>query len=240
MTQALQESRAARPGRRRLDMARATQLAKAGWCRRRLVAWYEDNRRAFRWRSHDASLYEKVVTEVLLQRTQAATVDRLYQSFFERFRSWRDLASAEERALQLALAPIGLWRRRAQGLQGLARAMVTANGVFPRKREELEELPAVGQYVASAILLFAHNRSEPLLDANMARVLERVFSPRTLVDIRYDPHLQFVSRQVVRSSEPTIVNWAMLDLAALLCRSTKPACESCPLSNGCAFANARG
>ena len=44
--------------------------------------------------------------------------------------------------------------------------------------------------VANAILLVCHEQPEPLLDSNMARVIERVFGPRKLADIRYDPYLQ--------------------------------------------------
>jgi adenine-specific DNA glycosylase len=61
--------------------------------------------------------------------------------------------------------------------QGLGKRNGTTEGVVPHDRRQIEALPAVGQYVASAVLLFAHGRPEPLLDANMARVLERVFEP---------------------------------------------------------------
>src|SRR5262245_66147751 len=76
----------------------------------------------------------------------------------------------------------------------------------------------------------------PLLDGNMARVLDRVFKPRRLVDSRYDPRLQALARLVVRSREPARVNWAILDIAARYCSSRLPACEECPLKNRCTFA----
>jgi A/G-specific adenine glycosylase len=108
--------------------------------------------------------------------------------------------------------------------------------LFPIDRRQIETLPAVGQYVASAVLLFAHGRPEPLLDANMARVLERVFQPRRLADIRYDPWLQALARILVRSEQSAQVNWAVLDVAALHYRSSKPACADCPLQRRCNYA----
>src|SRR5262249_23703495 len=132
------------------------------------------------------------------------------------------------------LKPIGLWRRRATALKALAAEMVRRRGSFPSKREELETLPAVGQYVANAILLFAHNQPYPLLDANMARVFERVFEPRKLVDIRYDPELQVLARDVVNSPYAIQINWALLDIAARYCR-THPACLECPLKARCNY-----
>ena len=114
--------------------------------------------------------------------------------------------------------------------------MVRRRGEFPTDRRQIEALPAVGQYVASAVMLFAHGRPEPLLDVNMARVLERVFEPRRLVDIRYDPWLQTLARILVRSVRSAEVNWAVLDVAALYCRSSKPRCVNCPLQRKCNYA----
>lgn len=211
-------------------------LDKARWCRRRLLAWYEQHGRQFPWRSPHAGVYQQVVAEVLLQRTQASTVGRFFDAFFERFSSWDDINSAPDEQLESVLRPIGLWRRRAIALKALAGEMVARGGHFPDSRGELETLPAVGQYVASAVLVFAQGRPEPLLDSNMARVLDRVFEPRRLVDIRYDPRLQGLARLLVRSREPARINWAILDLAARYCGSRSPACEECPLRTRCNFA----
>jgi len=211
-------------------------LEKARWCRRRLVAWYEQHGRQLPWRTPDAGVYQQVVAEVLLQRTQASTVGRFFDAFFERFRSWDDINSAPDELLESVLRPIGLWRRRAIALKALAREMVARKGHFPGSRGELETLPAVGQYVASAVLVFAQGRPEPLLDSNMARVLDRVFEPRRLVDIRYDPRLQGLARLLVRSREPARINWAILDLAASHCCPRSPRCNGCPLEVRCTHA----
>ncbi len=94
-------------------------------------------------------------------------------------------------------------------------------------------LPGIGQYIASAVLLMLHDKAEPLLDSNMSRVLERYFGPRHLADIRYDPYLQELSRRVVKGHQSLALNWAILDLAALICLTLRPRCELCPLSREC-------
>lgn len=120
-------------------------------------------------------------------------------------------------------------------MRALAREMATGRGRFPRHREEIERLPGVGQYVANAILLFCYDQPEPLLDTNMARVLERVYEPRRLVDIRYDPYLQALARRIVHCKRSRDINWAILDLAALVCVIRTPRCELCPLSTLCSY-----
>jgi A/G-specific adenine glycosylase len=73
----------------------------------------------------------------------------------------------------------------------------------------------------------------------MARVLERYFGPRTLVDIRYDPYLQDLSREVVTVDDPVSMNWAVLDHAAIICKPKVPRCSSYPLAEKCNFVRLR-
>ena len=210
------------------------------WFRRRLLAWYRGNGRSFPWRNKSATLYHKVVSEILLQRTKAETVADFFPGFIKLYPSWTVLARASESDLQKLLKPIGLWRQRAASIKRLAKEMDRRNGRFPRERDEIEALPGVGQYIANAVLLFCYKDSQPLLDTNMARVLERFFGPRTLADIRDDPYLQGLSKAVVDGENPIYINWAVLDLAALVCKNSDPRCDMCPLCNKCRFASAEG
>jgi A/G-specific adenine glycosylase len=175
-----------------------------------------------------------------LQRTQAATVDKFCSTFFDQFGSWEHIHASDLAELGLSLRPIGLWRRRAAALKALAAEMVSRGGKFPSCEDELQTLPAIGQYVANAVLLFAHGKPRPLLDANMARLLERVFERRKLVDIRYDAGLQALAHEFIRSRRAIELNWAVLDVAALYCRQSNPQCLMCPLRNRCNYASAHG
>ena len=159
---------------------------------RNLELWFPETRRKFPWRTPYASQFELVVTEILVQRTRAKTVAKLYQQFFNRYRSWTDLQESSLCELEEILKPIGLWKRRAKAMKDLAQALKKTGYFFPSSRSEIERLPAVGQYVANAIELFLHGRSRPLLDTNMSRVLERYFRKRDLADIRHDPWLQSI------------------------------------------------
>jgi A/G-specific adenine glycosylase len=208
--------------------------------RRGLLAWSRVNGRDFPWRKPSGSTYVRIVAELLLQRTRAETVAAMFPAFVGEFSSWRRLSRASYWQLRRHLTRLGLWRRRIPTLRGLARAVAALHGRFPREREAVEALPGVGQYVANAVFLFAHGLSSPLLDVNMARVLERYFGPRELVDIRYDPYLQKLASTIVRVRRAIAVNWAILDLAAMVCVSGQPRCHRCPLAHSCRFArNAR-
>jgi A/G-specific adenine glycosylase len=201
--------------------------------RKKILRWYDDNRRLFPWRSSATTKYQYIIAEILLQRTRAETVAAFFPIFIQSFPSWKRLSEADIHQLQHYLQPIGLWRRRAASIHSLAQEMASRNGRFPSDRKEIEELPGIGQYITNAVLLFCHDEPQPLLDTNMARVLERVFGPRKLSDIRYDPYLQDLALKVVCCETPKKINWAILDLAALVCLIRNPVCNICPLSTMC-------
>lgn len=215
----------------RSDKARISRLGNF------LVDWYDQHGRDLPWRRKEASNYQRICVEVLLQRTKAETVAAHYDRFFAVFPGWAEIDQAREDQLREVLRPLGLWKRRAISLKGLARFVQARRGEFPRSRRALDEAPAVGQYVGNSIELFAHGARRPLLDINMARVLERYVRPRTRVDLRNDPFLQAASAWLVRRHDPVTVNWATLDFAASTCKARTPLCDTCGLRIRCAFRN---
>jgi len=203
---------------------------------RRLLLWFDHKGRFFPWRSGGLSNYQYVVTEVLLQRTRAEAVSAIFENFFKKYPDWRALAEAQNKDLRDFLKPLGLWQRRAVTLHNLATEMSFRGPVFLGDRAVVEKLPGVGQYIANAIELLINGKPMPLLDTNMARVIERYFRPRVLADIRYDPWLQEITAHLVRiSREPVKLNWAILDLGAMVCLPKEPRCDSCPLTRGCSY-----
>ncbi len=133
------------------------------------------------------------------------------------------------------LKPVGLYRQRSKRLMSLAKEMVKRNGRLPKDRAELEAIPFMGQYIANAVELIIFNKPSPLMDVNMARVLERYFGERKMADIRYDPYLQELAYKVVGHKNSKEINWAILDLAAAICKVNKPACNNCIVKSKCAF-----
>lgn len=202
------------------------------------MEWFQTYGRVFPWRSGRQDVYSMVLSEILLQRTTATAVAAFVPGFLGRYPSWQSLASGPLGDIEEALKPIGLWRRRAATLQRLAEAVIGMRGQVPCDRPSLENLPGVGQYICSAVLLLVYGQRQPLLDTNMARVLERFFGPRQLADIRYDPYLQQLARSVVDCTETVHVNWAIMDLAAGICRIRTPLCQQCPLQERCLYATA--
>ncbi len=134
---------------------------------------YRLHKRPFPWRTGLNDSYQIVIGEILLQRTRAETVSKYFNVFIDRFPSWNHLAAVSIANLEEFLRPLGLWKRRAKSLNSLSIVMSSPGGKLPSSRQELETLPAIGQYITNAVLTLCHNKREPLLDVNMARLLER-------------------------------------------------------------------
>jgi adenine-specific DNA glycosylase len=98
------------------------------WLRRRLLLWFAQNGRSFRWRELGTTPYQVIVAEILLQRTAAAAVARAYSGFVERFPSWAALAQATLDDLENALRPLGRWR-----FSGLRRQSRPTGMSFPAR-----------------------------------------------------------------------------------------------------------
>ena len=205
-----------------------------------IESWFSSNARDFPWRRGRLPDWKILVTEILLQQTQADRVARFVETFFKTYPGPEHIVRKTERELARSLIPMGLHNRRAKRLRALAAEVLRRGGSIPDARADLEALPGVGPYVAAAFMSIARGAAEPTVDVNMARVVERLYGPRRLVDIRYDPHINETAKRLVRlASNARRFNWAILDLAAKHCRARRRSCSSCPLQDLCPSAGER-
>lgn len=187
-----------------------------------LLAWYERVRRPLPWRA-TRDPYALLVSEVMLQQTQALRVVAYYERWLARFPDAPSLARAPARDVLAAWSGLG-YNRRALALQRAA-AVVAARG-WP---DDLTELPGVGPYTAAAVGSFAWDRQVAAVDTNVRRVLSRRdgidHSPRELAER---------AQALLPPGRAAVFNQAMMELGATVCRPRAPRCGECPVAAGCA------
>ena len=186
-----------------------------------LLGWYTRVRRPLPWRA-SRDPYALLVSEVMLQQTQAARVVPYYEAFLARFPDAAALAAAPPRDVLAAWSGLG-YNRRALALQAAAR--VVAERGWP---DDLTELPGVGPYTAAAVGSFAWDRQEAAIDTNVRRVLERHDGVA-----RGPAALAARARAVLPAGQAAAFNQAMMELGATVCRPRVPRCGSCPVRGGC-------
>ncbi|MCS6777051.1 MAG: A/G-specific adenine glycosylase [Chloroherpetonaceae bacterium] len=203
---------------------------------RQLLAWYRRHKRLLPWRG--ASPYGVWISETMLQQTQVDTVIPYYRRFMERFPSLHDLATAPVEEVLQYWAGMGYYAR-ARNLHRAAQMMVAHhNGQIPDTLQALRSLPGIGRYTAGAILSIAFNQPYPIVDANVARVLSRVFgiagNPKSACNTAV---LWNLAEQLVPSESPGDFNQALMELGALICAPSDPQCARCPLLQDCVAGN---
>ncbi len=212
--------------------------------RNRLLAWFSDKGRDFLWR-RDPTPYTVLIAEVLLKRTGAAVVNRFICEFLARFPEPSALVRVELQDLATTLGSLGLSNQRARQLQELGRALAELPGqTVPDTKESLLDLPGVGEYTAAAVLCFAYGRTEALVDTNIARIVLRVhgIARPSRCEARRSPEIWERARNLFVGDDVTgarSLNWALLDLGAMVCRPRVPKCGECPLQQLCAYAKTK-
>jgi A/G-specific adenine glycosylase len=168
-----------------------------------LLAWFRENGRDLPWR-RTRDPYAILVSEVMLQQTQAARVAPRWEAWLERWPTPGSLAAAPTAAVIREWQGLG-YNRRAVSLHRAAR--VVAEEGWP---DDLTELPGVGPYTAAAVACFALGRDVLPVDVNVRRVQERTGEP----------------------FDHTCAQ-ALMDLGATVCIARVPRCEICPLAGVC-------
>ncbi|MCK9201575.1 MAG: A/G-specific adenine glycosylase [Gallionella sp.] len=138
----------------------------------RLIRWQRKHgRHDLPWQGQDA--YRVWLSEIMLQQTQVATVIPYYQRFVASFPTVAALAAATEDEVLAHWSGLGYYAR-GRNLHKAARIVVEKfNGEFPRKLEDLLELPGIGRSTAAAICALAYHERRAILDGNVKRVLAR-------------------------------------------------------------------
>ncbi len=196
--------------------------------RRKLLAWYDANKRDLPWReSRDP--YRVWVSEIMLQQTRVAAVIEHYRRFLERFPAVQKLAQARESSVLAAWSGLGYYRR-ARMLHAAAKVIAQERGgKFPETAEQWRTLPGIGRYTAAAIASIAFDEPVAVVDGNVERVLQRV-SGKCLAGEK----LWQAAGELLDRARPGDFNQATMELGATVCTPRAPTCLVCPVRQLCA------
>ena len=200
---------------------------------RKLLRWYARYGRDLPWRrTHDP--YRLWVAETMLQQTQVETVIPYYEKFLARWPTAQALAAARLDDVLKQWEGLGYYARARNLHRGAQVVMREFGGALPADIESLRQIPGIGRYTAGALASVAFGANEPTIDANIRRVLCRVFA------VRADPRtaaaqaiLWAHARDLVPRGRAGDFNQALMDFGSTICVARKPRCVECPLQTDC-------
>ena len=200
-----------------------------------LLKWYEQNHRDFPWRGV-SDPYAILISEILLQKTRAENVVTVFNKFIVKYPNANKLSDASFTDIKNEIKTLGLYNQRATKIQNLARILVEKyNGKIPDNKKELLELPGVGIYIANAVLCFAFNYDVPLLDTNIGRIIERVFSVKVTGEERKKIRVWNLIAEFLPEGKSREYNYSLIDFGAKVCTARNPKHNLCPLIEICDY-----
>jgi len=202
---------------------------------KRLLVWFVSSKRDFPWR-HETDPYRILVAEKLLQQTTYGHVMKVYDLFFEKFPNIHSLTQAKVSDIEDTIRRLGFQRQRARQFKEIASAILSEHkGKIPSNKGDLLKLSGIGDYVANAILCFAFNKNQPIVDMNVKRVVGRYFDWKEIKDNEIEERL----KRLLPKGKAKEFNWAIIDFSALIC-SRKPKHEICFLTDLCSYFQTMG
>ena len=205
-----------------------------------LIAWHKQSGRSGLPWQDNRDPYAVWVSEIMLQQTQVATVLERYPRFMKRFPTVKKLAAADVDEVLAEWAGLGYYSR-ARNLHACAQQVVNQFfGRFPSDPLLLEQLKGIGRSTAGAIAAFAFLERAPILDANVKRILARLFAVEgPLQDKAVNDRLWQLASDLLpsESEHMPVYTQALMDFGATWCTSRKPVCiageKKCPYLKDC-------
>ena len=211
---------------------------------KRLTDWFKAEARAFPFRPETLDAprdpYVVLVSEIMLQQTQAERVMERFPKFMARFPTMTSLAEASAGDVLAEWSGLGYYRR-ARYLHEAAKAIV-ARGDAPVSRDEWLALPGIGDYTSGALAAFISGELTPAVDGNVTRVIGRLMGSSdgvsraqaaTHVRAWMNAACRTSSRSATPVTMPGMLNESLIELGATLCSPRNPLCDECPLKASC-------
>ena len=201
--------------------------------RERILEWYKDNKRDFPWRK-SKSLFQILITEILLQKTIALNVKNIYNDFFTKYPDFSKINNTDLTKLQSDIKSLGLSNKRAKILKDLSKMIITDyEGEIPHDPEMLRKINGIADYVSNAFVCFGLNHRTFFIDVNIKRFIQRIFTPQ---DEKVNLKTIYTELdKLLPKNDFKYLYWAILDFGYLICSKNKPKCELCPISDNCFY-----
>lgn len=200
-----------------------------------LLEWYDEHgRHDLPWRDRDASPYEVLVAELMLQQTSAEQVRRVFEEFVEKYPNLESIVDASEEAIEKEIEPLGLRKRSEYFLQASEQIVERHGGDVPDTQSELLDLHGVGDYSAASVLAHAFEEDAAAVDTNVARILSRVFGLDAADDPSASENWELAER-LAPSGRCGDYLHALIDFGAAVCTASDPDCANCPLEDSCEY-----
>jgi A/G-specific adenine glycosylase len=157
----------------------------------------------------------------------------VYEEFIKKYPIVETLAYADENDVRKVTQHLGLHWRSKHFIEAAQYIVDHFNGEFPDNREDLLNIPGIGDYVAGAILTICFNKPVHVIDSNIARFINRYYGLKLEGEIRRKKKIVRKAKGLFNIREPGTFLFAILDFTYNVCKVRNPGCLNCVLKSSC-------
>ena len=210
----------------------ATQEVKIG---SKISSWYaHSGRQNLPWREN-VTPYRIWISEIMLQQTQVNTAIEYFNRFMAKYPDLEAIKDATEDDIYGLWSGLGYYRRASYIYRAKEIIHKEFFGKMPEKYEDIVSLPGIGKSTAGAILSIAFNKPYPILDANVKKVISRIFYK----DSFEEKSFWALSEKILDKNNLFKYQQGVMDLGSQLCLPKNPKCIACPINKNC-LSNIKG
>ena len=202
----------------------------------KLLSWYALNKRDLPWRfKKENNLqipYYVFVSEYMLQQTTVPTVKTRFEEFIKIWPTLSDLAKTTESKILKFWSGLGYYSRARNLLKAAKIIDKNFKSKIPNNYEDLIILPGVGDYTAKAILGIAYNEAVMPLDANIERILARLYALKQPL-IKAKKKLSQKTQLFLSKKNSSNLIQSFMDYGSKICTPRNPNCSKCEIQKYC-------
>jgi len=209
---------------------------KAKYVQRFLLKWYEKNKRELPWRNiksnNKTNAYYVLVSEFMLQQTTVNTVIKRFNEFIKLWPSIDKLSRISENRILRFWSGLGYYNRAKNLLKTIKIISRDFKSKVPQHYDQLIELPGVGDYTAKAILGIAYNQPVLPLDANIKRIIARLYGIKTSLLLNKKTIEDIASKYQSFNKASDLIQ-SFMDYGSVICLPRNPKCDECLIEKFC-------
>lgn len=174
---------------------------------------------------------ELLIAVMLSAQTTDASVNKLTETLFQKYRSVEDYASAPLSQLEQDLKRIGLYRNKAKNVKAMAQMLIDEfNGEVPANHDALQTLPGVGRKTANVVISEGFGYPAIAVDTHVERIAKRLgfaFKKDSVLTVEKKLMKKIPKERWIKTHHQ------LMFFGRYHCKAINPQCQDCRLIDIC-------
>lgn len=175
---------------------------------------------------------ELLVATMLSAQCTDKKVNQVTKELFAKYKRPEDYLEVPPEELEQDIRPTGFYRQKTKSLRGVMQALVDDyDGCVPEDLASMTALPGIGRKTANVILGNAFGVPGIAVDTHVKRVANRI-------GLTTNSNPDKIEKDLMRlypEAEWVNLSHVLIFHGRYTCKSRKPMCEECPVTEHCNF-----